>query len=100
MSYSEHGSVANSHFAQVNPHLAESILMDVIKFVYRKPIRDLAFHLEHNDLILTVSLDKTVKLVNMAIKYDIFVRCAPCGVALGMPVINVSFSLERTPARS
>ena len=41
--------------------------MDVIKFVYRKPIRDLAFHLEHNDLILTVSLDKTVKLVNMAI---------------------------------
>ena len=53
--------------------------MDVIKFVYRKPIRDMAFHLEHNDLILTVSLDKTVKLVNMAIKYDIFVRCAPCG---------------------
>ena len=56
--------------------------MDVIKFVYRKPIRDMAFHLEHNDLILTVSLDKTVKLVNG--HYDIFVRFSPFGLGKTM----------------
>ena len=33
--------------------------------LHRKPIRDMAFHLEQSDMLLTVSLDKTAKLVNV-----------------------------------
>jgi len=48
--------------------------------LHRKPIRDMAFHLEQSDMLLTVSLDKTAKLVN--VQSDISIHTYSCDAPL------------------
>ena len=75
MSFSEHLTLLVVSYAGTNSHLTGTGIKKVNALggfrtvgyiaVHRKPIRDMAFHLEQNDLLLTVSLDKTAKLVNV-----------------------------------
>nr|CAH0109337.1 unnamed protein product [Daphnia galeata] len=75
MSYSEHLTLLVVSYAGTNSHLTGTGIKKINALggfrpvgyiaVHRKPIRDMAFHLEQNDLLLTVSLDKTAKLVNV-----------------------------------
>lgn len=48
--------------------------------LHRKPIRDMAFHLEQSDLLLTVALDKTAKLAN--VQNDMAVHTYQCDAPL------------------
>lgn len=90
MSYSEHLTLLVVSYAGTNSHLTGTGVKKVNALggfrtvgyiaVHRKPIRDMAFHLEQNDLLLTVSLDKTAKLVN--VHSDIAVTSYSCDAPL------------------
>lgn len=90
MSYSEYLTLLIVSYAGNNAHLVGTGVKKINALggfravgyiaVHRKPIRDMAFHLEQNDLLLTVSLDKTAKLVN--VHSDIVVATYNCDAPL------------------
>lgn len=90
MSYSEYLTLLVVSYAGTNQHLTGTGIKKVNALggfrtvgyiaVHRKPIRDMAFHLEQSDLLLTVSLDKSAKLVN--VHSDIAVATYSCDAPL------------------
>ena len=90
MAYSEYLTLLIVSYAGTNAHLTGTGVKKVNTLggyrvcgyiaVHRKPIRDMAFHLEQNDLLLTVSLDKTAKLVN--VHSDVAVATYSCDAPL------------------
>lgn len=90
MSYSEYLTLLVVSYAGTNSHLTGTGVKKISALggfrsvgyiaVHRKPIRDMAFHLEQSDLLLTVSLDKTAKLVN--VHSDIAVATYTCDAPL------------------
>lgn len=90
MSYSEYLTLLVVSYAGTNSHLTGTGIKKINVLdgfracgyiaLHRKPIRDMAFHLEQNDLLLTVSLDKTAKLVN--VQSDIAVHSYACDAPL------------------
>jgi len=90
MSYSEYLTLLVVSYAGTNSHLTGTGIKKINVLdgfrtcgyiaLHRKPIRDMAFHLEQNDLLLTVSLDKTAKLVN--VQSDVSVHSYACDAPL------------------
>lgn len=90
MSYSEYLTLFVISYAGTNSHLTGTGVKKINALggfracgyiaLHRKPIRDMAFHLEQNNLLLTVSLDKTAKLVN--VQSDVSVHTYSCDAPL------------------
>lgn len=90
MAYSEYLTLMVVSYAGTNAHLTGTGVKKIQALggfracgyiaLHRKPIRDMAFHLEQSDLLLTVALDKTAKLAN--VQNDMAVHTYQCDAPL------------------